>query len=295
MNGFSAVLLSKRGPKCCRRVYVQDDVVLPPREQTEVTVRSLLTSISHSCGTDYTLETRCVQPGVYVGRTLLPPSASELVVHMINTTETPRLVRSGTCLGFSEPVQTIIDSHRQDETSCYPEPPELNDQTVLKQTDSDNVVDQLADSVPHEIEGTRREQVRRLFHSYRDVFSVNEYDVGRTDLVSHRTETGDHKPIRQTLRRHPVAYLDTIDRQVDDMLKYDLIEPAASPWASNVVLVRKKDGTVRFCVDYRSVNSVTRQDSYPLPHIDSCLDALKGSTLLQYLRSPFRVPQYPRT
>ena len=97
-----------------------------------MTVRSPLTSISRSYGTDYTLETRCIQPGVYVGRTLLPPSASELVVHVINTTETPRLVRSGTCLGFSEPVQAIIDSQRQDESSYYSEPPELNDQTVLK-------------------------------------------------------------------------------------------------------------------------------------------------------------------
>jgi len=61
------------------------------------------------------------------------------------------------------------------------------------------------------------------------------------------------------------------------MIRHDIVEPAASPWASNVVLVRKKDGTVRFCVDYRSVNAITRQDSYPLPHIDSCLDALKGS------------------
>jgi len=62
------------------------------------------------------------------------------------------------------------------------------------------------------------------------------------------------------------------------MLEYGIIEPAASPWASNVVLVTKKDGSLRFCVDYRRLNSITYKDSYPLPLIDNCLNALAGSS-----------------
>ena len=61
------------------------------------------------------------------------------------------------------------------------------------------------------------------------------------------------------------------------MAKHGIIEPAARPWASNVVLVRKKDGTLRFCVDYLQLNRITVQDSYPLPLIDNCLNALQGS------------------
>jgi len=57
-----------------------------------------------------------------------------------------------------------------------------------------------------------------------------------------------------------------------------IIEPAASPWASNVVLVKKKDGHLRFCVDYRRLNAITYKDSYPLPLIDNCLNALSGSS-----------------
>ena len=61
------------------------------------------------------------------------------------------------------------------------------------------------------------------------------------------------------------------------MLANDIIEPSSSPWASNVVLVRKSDGNLRFCIDYRRLNSVTIKDSYPLPRIDSCFDALGGA------------------
>jgi len=60
------------------------------------------------------------------------------------------------------------------------------------------------------------------------------------------------------------------------MLEHDVIEPAASPWCSNVVMVRKQDGTMRLCIDYRKLNVLTVKDKFPLPKIDTCLDALNG-------------------
>jgi len=97
-------------------------------------------------------------------------------------------------------------------------------------------------------------------------------------LLEYRIDTGDRRPIRQPLRRHPFQHLEAIDRQVDEMRQHDIVEPAASPWASNVVLVKKKDGSLRFCVDYRRMNAITYKDSYPLPHIDNYLSALSGSS-----------------
>ena len=101
--------------------------------------------------------------------------------------------------------------------------------------------------------------------------------MGRTTLVEHPIDTGSQRPIRQGLRRHPTAHLETIDRQVDELIQNDFVEPAASPWASNVVLVRKKDGSHRLCVDYRAVNAATYKDTYPLPHIDTCLGSMNGA------------------
>ena len=73
--------------------------------------------------------------------------------------------------------------------------------------------------------------------------------------------------------------LEAIDEHLDCMLKQGVIEPAASPWASNVVLARKTDGSMRCCIDFRQLNDLTRKDGYPLPKTDQCLDAMNGSFL----------------
>ena len=101
--------------------------------------------------------------------------------------------------------------------------------------------------LPDEMTDGQRSVVQDLLQSYDDVFS--RFDMGRTSLVEHAINTDDHRPMRQGLRRHPIAHLDIIDKQVDELQQNDFIEPAASPWASNVVLVRKKDGT---CLLYTS-------------------------------------------
>ena len=98
-----------------------------------------------------------------------------------------------------------------------------------------------------------------------------------TQNTEHRSDTGNPKPFRQPLCRHPNVNLEVIDMHTDTMLQAELIELAQSDWASNVVLVRKSDGSIRFCVDYRQLNERTVKNSYPLPRIDVCLDALAGA------------------
>jgi len=105
--------------------------------------------------------------------------------------------------------------------------------------------------------------------------------MGRTKLVEHTIDTGNHRPIRQGLRRHPLAHLEVNDKQVDEMVRNDIVKPVASSWASNVVLVRKKDGSHRLCVDYRALNSVTHYDTYPLPYTDTCLGSMDGAVCFE--------------
>ena len=76
---------------------------------------------------------------------------------------------------------------------------------------------------------------------------------------------------------------ETVRQHVEEMLQHGVVRPSTSPWAAPIVLVRKKDGTTRFCVDYRKLNDVTRKDAYPLPRIDDTLDALAGAQVFTTL------------
>ena len=96
-------------------------------------------------------------------------------------------------------------------------------------------------------------------------------------MVKHTINTGDHKPIKQRPRRLPLAKREAEREEVDKMLQAGVIEPSSSPWASPIVLVTKKDGSIRYCIDYRQLNNITLKDSYPLPHPQDCLESLRES------------------
>ena len=96
-------------------------------------------------------------------------------------------------------------------------------------------------------------------------------------MVKHKINTEKSQPIRQPLRRQPYGKRDVEKQEVEKMLDRGVIEPSDSPWSSPIVLVSKKDGSTRFCIDYRKLNEVTVKDAYPIPRVDDCLDSLSGS------------------
>ena len=96
-------------------------------------------------------------------------------------------------------------------------------------------------------------------------------------VLKHSINIEGAQPIRQQVRRIPPYRRDEVSGMLSEMLQKGVIKKSASPWASPIVLAQKKDGTTRFCVDYRQVNTVTRRDAYPLPQIDDTLDTLSGS------------------
>ena len=116
-----------------------------------------------------------------------------------------------------------------------------------------------------------------LLLEYADVFAKSADDMGRTGLVKHRINIGDAQPIRQRARRLPIHQRKEEQALIKEMLDRQVITPSSSPWASGIVLVKKKDGSWRFCVDYRRLNEVTVKDSFGLPRIDDSLDTLGGA------------------
>ncbi|KAJ8016400.1 hypothetical protein DPEC_G00006830 [Dallia pectoralis] len=124
----------------------------------------------------------------------------------------------------------------------------------------------------------QREQLEQLLVEFKDSFAWDEEGVGCTHLVQHEIDTGDARPIKTRPRRIPLARQEAADRAVEEMEKAGFIEPSNSPWSAPVVMVPKKGGKLRFCVDYRELNAVTRKDSYPIPRVDESLDLVGKSS-----------------
>ena len=115
------------------------------------------------------------------------------------------------------------------------------------------------------------------------VFSKDDMDMGRTNLVKHHIKLTDPAPFKEAYRRIPPQMYDEVKAHIQEMLDLGAKRPSNSPWASSIVLVRKKDGGLRFCIDLRRLNNRTVKDAYSLPRIESILDSLGGAQIFSTL------------
>lgn len=122
-----------------------------------------------------------------------------------------------------------------------------------------------------------QERVQALLWQYQSVFSVHEGDLGCTTLLSHEIPLMDDTPVRQWYRRIPPSEYEVVKAHINMLLEAKVIRESCSPYASPIVLVKKKDGSLRMCVDYRQLNARTRKDAFPLPRIAESLDSLTGA------------------
>jgi len=117
--------------------------------------------------------------------------------------------------------------------------------------------------------------LKQLLIDHQYAFATSSADIGFCSILQHDIDTGDAEPIRQAPRKPPLAAHNAEDEILNAMLKTGVIEPSMSSWASPVCLVRKKDNTFRFCIDYRRVNAVSKKDAYP--DVQDALDNLRGA------------------
>ncbi|GBN37862.1 Retrovirus-related Pol polyprotein from transposon 297 [Araneus ventricosus] len=176
-------------------------------------------------------------------------------VRVLNLNNKPNILDKGDVIATCEPV--VIVARPQEFSGAQHLPSTLENFQILNEE--------------------QRTAVRKLLSEFQNLFSTCDADVGRCNMTQHRINTGDHPPIKQYSRRLPLVRKEEADHLVKEMVDNGIIEESSGPWASPIVLVKKKDGSSRFCVDYRKLNEITKKDNYPLPRIYDTLDALNGS------------------
>ena len=268
-------------PKACR-VYLAESTVLPPASRTIVQGKS-----THPLATgDWITEPLNNTPGkkpVLVAKTLIKGCGTTLPIEILNPTDDCIFLHEKTNLAItsrirSEDVSSSITEEVKGEVCNAAEEKEMEKSEKLPD-ELRNLMSRMKVSMTDE----EKEKVEKMLKTHREVFACSGESLGRTEITKHSIKTRSEMPIKQHVRRPPFHLKEEADGEVQKMLKQDVIEPSESPWASPVVLVRKKDNSLRYCIDYRKLNSVTVKDSYPLPRIDESLDSLGGSKFFSTL------------
>ncbi|UYV63208.1 K02A2.6-like, partial [Cordylochernes scorpioides] len=142
---------------------------------------------------------------------------------------------------------------------------------------SPDVRECLISMISTDLEETKKNRLITCLNEFSDIFDFEKKSFPVSGEIKHKIDTSDYPPVRQRPYRVSPAERRVIQSEVEKMMETKIIRPSSSPWASHVILVRKKDGSLRFCVDYRRLNKITKKDVYPLPRIDDALDTLSGS------------------
>ena len=122
-----------------------------------------------------------------------------------------------------------------------------------------------------------QQQVHELMIESQHLFALNDLELGKTSMVKHEIKLSNPVPFKDRYRHIPPHEFEEVRNHLRDMLRVDAIRKSVSPWASPVVLVQKKDGSLRFCIDLRKLNSRTIKDMYSLLRIEESLDCLDGT------------------
>lgn len=257
-------------------VRLADDVVIPPHE-------SHFDGIGLITPTLATKHVTAMVEGVpqlarhelTLARVLVTTNTS-IPLRFLNSTRAPVTLHKGMKVGSlclldaTQPVMTL-DVHPA-QTSKSVTTQDWNQLDFLKSL-------HVADVAPER----EKQRVKDLLWKYKDRFAADPKKPGQTDVFHHKIDTGDHLPINLPAYRVAPTEADIIKKEIKSMLESGVVSESHSPWAAPVVLAPKKDGKIRFCVDYRKLNAVTKRDVYPITRIDDTLDALTGMRIFSAL------------
>ncbi|KAK3086868.1 hypothetical protein FSP39_024642 [Pinctada imbricata] len=259
-------------------INVNETVVLPPRSET------FMFGIADRAPPDdkpiliESTDSKLLQDGVIIAKSVTHVEGSLVPFRAMNLTDEPYVLYKNKRVASFDAEIDIVETESADSENV-----QSNRINTLSHERGDinsiPYMEPLWESCKSSLSPEHLPIAEELLLKYLDIFAKSKSDIGRTNIVKHKINTDRAHPIKQAPRRIPLAKRAEAENEVQTLLKDGLIEPSSSPWSSPVVLVKKKDGSLRYCIDYRKLNSVTIKDSYPLPRIDDSLDALGGACM----------------
>ena len=203
---------------------------------------------------------------------VVPDNTFNIPVRLVNPSSLPVIIRKNTNVAQLNQLDnnSVVGSVNVQSDSFDDLPHTISSHT-------EQVLWEMVEQSDVNLSDSQQQQLYTLLLGYSDVFATKDSNLGRATMLQHTIQTGDNSPIRQHTRRLPHYQRDEVKKLIQEMLTKNIIQPSKSPWASPVVIVKKKDGSPRFCVDYRRLNNITRKDAFPLPRIDETLDTLSGA------------------
>ena len=211
----------------------------------------------------HTLLTRCNLMGA---KALTLPEGDWTMYQVYNPSEVSVKLTAGKVVAIAEPVYEDVEVNAINTGQLHMENDTCNNNTG----DPEDITFNIGDNLNQDDKYT----LQKFLQRNRDIFATNVHELGEAADYYHRIDTGDSQPQRRRFFRTTPETKREIQRQVDEMLDAGIIEPSESEWCSPVILVKKKNGEWRFCVDYRQLNKVSKPFSFPLPRLQDVWDAV---------------------
>ena len=257
--------------RCCR-IAVSEFTVIPP--QTEIVVEGFPTSTIDRRATGL-LETDSKflhKKGLLVAKALVCFESGTVPVRIANPYDQKLELNKHTIVATFEPLEP------EELLSVNTAKTVSNSDSTYSETDIPEHLQDLYSNSSEHLSEHEKSQLKQLLIKYQNSFSKSSHDLGRTSIIEHTINlVPDTRPIKQPPYRLPLAKRQEAEHEIKAMAEMDLIEPSTSPWSAPAIMVPKKNGKLRLCVDYRRLNKKTIPDSQPLPHIGDSLDALGGA------------------
>ncbi|CAF4872353.1 unnamed protein product, partial [Rotaria magnacalcarata] len=218
-----------------------------------------------------------------------------------NIANRPRIINKNTPIGTIEiesPYSNCFSISPLTSTSLLSQQPSDNDEDVAMSIQVKNTIDEMASHLNQQ----QKQLLLPILYQHNSLFDTSEPKIAKTHIYHTIPTNVNSNPVNSKPYRVSSEKQKIIDNQIDSMYTSGLIRPSQSAWSSPVVLVKKKDGTYRFCVDYRRLNQITMKDSYPLPHMEETINQLGGSSYFSkmdlksgYFQLPIDEKDKPKT